>query len=1196
MKNIFFLGSIAMMLIVLFSCKTSEEEKRQKAVELMSTQTLGLAYLEEMKLEEAEREFTKFIELAPEDKLGYANLGLVYLRMGKYDESESLLVKAREIDPNDPEVNLLLGTVLRMKGESAKAIEVLEETVKTNPDHPKILFELCELYAPDPSEEAKGRRQEHLISLKENAPGNLVPLILLIDSYIKAGDAPAALEELEKLPAQFPEFPQESMPYFDEALGLLQAGDTEKALIPFTVFHNYQKVTYPYQSGMTQLKGPGESALGIPLINYSDQPAGAEVSEGAILEVIKFTEVAESAGIRFPGSDSADPAGSIPLVHHATGDFDGDGDVDIYLGTYDPSTGATRSHLFQNELGRYQDVTSSFGLEHEGNERSATFADFDNDGFLDLMITGEQGGVLYYNAGKGEFKNLTDDAGLENVSDGRQTLFADLDHDGDLDMFIPRAGKNRVLRNNGDMSFSELPESMGMAGTEEVVSKEALFGDFDDDGDLDLFVVNENAASAMYLNERQGRFSRAEIPGELAAESGSEGAAVGDYNNDGLLDIAIAATAEGTLRLFTNEGEGVLAWNKSAGSSIAGLSDLNIKDLEFVDFDNDGYLDLVVVGKPSSTAGRGINLLHNEGDGSFADLSRLLPEVSGSYGQVSTFDYNEDGDADLLLSGLNGGVSLLRNDGGNMNHYVSMKLVGLRTGSAKNNYFGIGSKVEMRAGDLYQSAVVTRPDITFGLGSRSKADVVRITWTNGVPQNIVLPDSDQSFVEEQTLKGSCPFLYTWDGEQYTFVKDITWRSALGMPLGIMGEDRAYAFPDASDDYILIPGDLLKPREGKYSLKITSELWETIYMDRVRLVAVDHPDSVEVFVPEQFSPPPFPGLELHQVTRRIHPVSAHNEKGLDVLDLISKKDDRYLSYFKKGKYQGLAEMHELILDPGMEADPKSLRLFLSGWIFPTDASINEALSQSDLHGLVPPSVEVINENGEWETAIPQLGFPMGKDKTVIADLSGLIKSADRRIRIRTNMEIYWDEIFFSSGQPVVDKEAPMVTTFMNPVSAELQYRGFSKMYRKGGQNGPHWFDYSQVSQEKKWIDLKGNYTGYGEVLDLLLASDDRYVISNSGDEMSLEFDQSDLPVLKKGWKRDFLIQSVGWVKDGDMNTAHGSTVEPLPYHGMSAYPPAPGDSYPQRNELKAYHERYNTRVVHNENDKEDLRPVGRGLNK
>jgi hypothetical protein len=286
------------------------------------------------------------------------------------------------------------------------------------------------------------------------------------------------------------------------------------------------------------------------------------------------------------------------------------------------------------------------------------------------------------------------------------------------------------------------------------------------------------------------------------------------------------------------------------------------------------------------------------------------------------------------------------------------------------------------------------------------------------------------------------------------------------------------------------------------------------------------------------------------------------------------------------------MHELILDPGPGVDPASLKIFLKGWIFPTDASINEALSQSDQQSLVPPSIEVINEHGEWEMAIEQLGFPMGKDKTVIADLSGKIRHQDRRIRIRTNMEIYWDEIFFSSGETGMDN-SPVVTTFVNPAAAELQYRGFSKMYRKGGPQGPHWFDYTQVSQEKKWIDLKGNYTRYGEVLELLTSSDDRYVISNSGDEMSLEFDQNSLPELKKGWKRDFLIHSVGWVKDGDMNTAHGGTVEPLPFHGMESYPPAPGDTYPKREELDTYQEQYNTRVVHSKNNRPDLSQRGVG---
>jgi len=509
-----------------------------------------------------------------------------------------------------------------------------------------------------------------------------------------------------------------------------------------------------------------------------------------------------------------------------------------------------------------------------------------------------------------------------------------------------------------------------------------------------------------------------------------------------------------------------------------------------------------------------------------------------------------------------------------MNHYLNMKLVGLRSGSAKNNFFGIGAKVEMRAGDLYQSRVVTDPNIYFGLGNRSKADVIRITWTNGVPQNILLPEADQSLIEEQVLKGSCPFLYTWNGKHYEFVKDITWRSALGMPLGIMGGNTMYAFADASDDYIRIPGEMLREEDGTYRIQVTSELWETIYMDRIRLVAVDHPDTVDIFVPEQFTPPPFPGMDLRQVVGQWAPVTAVDDKGMDQLRLLSAKDDRYVAGFKHGVYQGLTELHHLILDPGQQADPENLQLYLRGWIFPTDASINTAMSQSDKFQLVPPSVEVMDDDGTWKTVIPQMGFPMGKDKTVIVDLSGKFLSEDLRVRISTNMEIYWDQAFFAH----VGTQAPVKTSFLDPVRADLHYRGFSKGYRKGGTHGPHWFDYDVVSTKGKWRDLTGNYTRYGDVLPLLMASDNQYVISNAGDEVSIQFSASELPALPKGWKRDFLIHSVGWVKDGDMNTAHGNTVEPLPYHGMRSYPPAEDEAYPTDLTLQQYRETYNTRQV------------------
>ncbi len=267
---------------------------------------------------------------------------------------------------------------------------------------------------------------------------------------------------------------------------------------------------------------------------------------------------------------------------------------------------------------------------------------------------------------------------------------------------------------------------------------------------------------------------------------GSSSATVGDYNNDGFSDLFITSVTGNYFGLYRNSGTGTLNWKKTLKRFIS-KENLKSYDATFFDFDNDGALDILIAGESNATDGRSVFMYHNEGNGKFTDVLHLLPESIKSGKQVCVFDYNNDGDLDILIAGINGGISLLRNDGGNMNHYIGMTLVGLRAGRAKNNYFGVGAKVEIRAGDLYQSLIVTDPQIHFGLGNRSKVETIRITWTNGVPQNIFLPGADQSLIEAQTLKGSCPFLYTWNGEEYTLSKDILWRSALGMPLGIMAE-------------------------------------------------------------------------------------------------------------------------------------------------------------------------------------------------------------------------------------------------------------------------------------------------------------------------------------------------------------------------------------------------------------------------
>ena len=1137
-------------------------------MDLMSVRTFGLAYLEEFKLEEAEKEFIKFIELAPEDKFGYANLGLTYLRLGNYPDAEKNLRKAIQIDSLDADIRLILSTVYKMNDEKDRSVSELKKALSFAPGHIKILYEISEIYSTDETPESTIIRRDYLQKLIQSAPENLVPRLNLTDILIRTGDADKAVEQLEIIRKQFAEFPKEAVEYYEKTRIAFRNNERENAILQFTIFHNYLKVTPPYQAGIMDLKGPGGSLIGFPLITFDRQSSTPRAENESILEILKFTEVSETAGLySFKGGTSEFPDHS----HIEAADYDGDGDIDLYAGSYDPQSSSFRHWLFNNNSGRFTDMSAEAGLNHSGSESSAAFGDYDNDGFPDLYIIREDGDILYRNLGNGKFEDVTRKANTGGRTWANKALFLDADHDGDLDLFLACSRKNLLFRNNGDGTFSELGEKMGLAGGT-VISSDASFGDFDEDGDIDLVVVNENESNILYANQRQSLFRDITARSGLQNEGGSSRIAVSDYNNDGFLDLFIAS-AEGTNnKLYRNTGEGRFDVEKNSGEMLRTLRDIRIHDAEFHDFDNDGFADLLVAGESMVRGRRGLFLFRNDGKGSFDDISEKLPEGSGR--DIAVFDYNDDGDPDIAVARPEGGISLLRNDGGNNNHYVKIKLVGLRAGSAKNNHFGIGAKVEIRAGDLYQTMVVSQPEILFGIGNRAMADVIRITWTNGVPQNIFYPAADQALIEAQTLKGSCPFLYAWDGNEYRFVKDILWRSGLGMPLGIMGGTTAYAFADASDDYLKIAGEALKPAAGKYSIQVTSELWETIYLDRLRLVAVDHPESTDIFVEEQFGPPPFPGLKIFHVEEMVTPVSAVDSHGRNVLPFISAKDDKYISDFQSDKYQGVTEMKDLVIDPGSAGRKGKLYLYMNGWIFPTDASINVALSQSENIKVAPPVIQVINSAGKWETIIDNLGFPMGKDKTVIADLSGKILSDDHRIRVRTNMEIYWDHIFFSgelSGEH-------LVSTVMDPVSADLHYRGFSEGFRKGSRYGPHWFDYSKVSTESKWRDLSGNYTRYGDVLPLLTDTDNKYIISNAGDEVTVEFDAAGLPPLKKGWKRDFLINSIGWVKDGDINTAFGNTVLPLPFHGMKSYPPAEQDVYPNNPELRRYNEEYNTRVV------------------
>lgn len=1140
---------------MLVSCGPSAEEKKEISKDVFVNTILGLGYLEDNDLEVAEIAFLRVIELAPDESTGYANLGLVYLRMGRNEEAQQQLLKAIDLEDDKPDIRLTLAKTYEMNQQQDKAIEQLRYILAIDPNHVKTLYELTQQYLlqDDP------QRAEYLQRLIEVLPGNIVVKLELIEFYLKNEKTDEALEILEELQQQFPEFPVESVQYYQSAIDILQTGSAGEAMTPFIMFHNYMKTSTIFQAGMAEFEGPGENLNGFPIIAYDPMILWNVAEEAkSIVEMMSFKDITSSIGL-----DVNNKYASLVVT-----DFDGDGDNDVYLGGADAS-GVPR--LYRNNFGHYEEITQEAGLTHSGNEYSSLFSDFDNDGFLDLFIIKADEYILYHNNGQGNFENVAEQAKLPKSRGGNKAVFFDLDHEGDLDLLIVGNGNIEVFRNNGDKTFFDYTAKSGIVVQPEFNGVEVSFGDFNGDGTTDFVVANENGNNALYKNLRHGRFEDIVQTGNVSIGTGASRLTAGDYNNDGFLDLLLTNKA-GNLELHQNQRDGNFARDNKAENS---LMQKNAKAIDalFLDFDNDGLQDIISIWKFEDSTNGVVRLYHNDGTGNFRETSRLLPKDLIAK-DIVPFDFDDDGDLDLFILS-DTGIRLLRNEGGNINHYLKINLIGLRTGSSKNNHFGIGSKVEVRSGDRYQMKTVTEPVTYFGLGSRPVAEVVRIQWTNGVPQNIYFPEGNATALEKQLLKGSCPFLYTWDGEKYVFVKDILWRSALGMPLGIMAESATYAFADAAQEYVKIPGEMLKQRDGTYDLQITSELWETIYIDKLELVVIDHPASFEVFVDEKFTPPPYPEHKIFKVANEKVPVRATDGKGNDLTKLISKKDDKYIANFELQKFQGVTENTVLELDLGESINTENLSLFMNGWIFPSDASINIAISQGNEIQMNPPQLQIINAAGEWQTVDIQIGFPMGKRKTIIIDLSDVFLTDDYRLRIQTNMQIYWDYIFFAN----VDSALPMQTTNLTVKTADLHYRGYSAMERKGGRYGPHWFDYSSVSTGQKWRDLTGQYTRYGDVQPLLTQADDMYVINNSGDEITIKFDASKVQELPDGWKRDFLIYSEGWVKDGDLNTAFGNTVEPLPFHGMSEYPYDPSiERFPTDSLHRAYQKQYNNRTV------------------
>jgi len=876
------------------------------------------------------------------------------------------------------------------------------------------------------------------------------------------------------------------------------------------------------------------------------------------------------------------PVGGIPWPWITTGgacmmDVKGNGHMDLVL----MQTGAQAIRVIQNNGNWHFDEldAAGAGLKAQGHAVACAVGDYDGDGLNDLAVALEDGVLLFRNLGKGKFQDVTAEAGLAARNRPTGITFIDYDHDGDLDLFLTgsllQAGgtPNVLWRNNGNKTFTEWTEPPGLGGSGKTAA--AILTDFNNDRAVDIAVTGDGPAPLIYVNPREGKYpTQALFEGDKLPAT--TGIAVLDYNKDGWMDIAV-----------THEGApGLTLWRNVEGPNHLGRQfervELPLKGalggwgVTPIDIDNDGWIDLAAI--VETTAGPQVKVFRNKGDGTFEDVSHALGldsvKLQAPRGLIAA-DVDGDGAADLIVTQVNAPPVLLKNVGANKNHFERLDLTGYA-----DNKTALGVKVEVFANGLWQkwelagaSGYQTQapPQILVGLGQAEGIDLLRILWPTGVLQDeIDLPKLTDGrgviAMKEADRRGSsCPVLFAWDGHKYKLVTDVIGAGVVGH--WITPTRRNIPNPG---EWVKVDGDKVALVSGKLSLRFMEPMEEVNYIDQLRLVAVDHPANVEVNPDERFlDDPPFASGRVVATEGARLPAGAWDGLGADVLDKLSRRDHTFASGFTPLPYDGFANLHALTLDLGSLDAKSPLRLLMTGYVNYFSATSLYAAWQAGVKP-VSPYVEAELQNGEWKRVADDVGFPAGLERTIVVDLTGKLPAGTRRIRLMTNLQIYWDQVLVdrSVDAAVRTEEVPLAR-------AMLHFRGYPKQ-TEGTSPGDLDYDYDRVSLTGPFQHQRGSYTKMGDVTELLKSIDDRFAIFGSGEEIAAEFEGAKLAPLHAGWKRDYFFYANGFVKDMDWWDASPFTVAQLPFHKMSTYPYPASESYPDDKDALDYQLNWNDR--------------------
>ena len=1140
--------------------------------EAVSLNNRAVALMDQQEIPKATRLFEELTERAPEAPEGWVNLGIALLNSQKnaaaekeqaFARCQACLERAMTMIPNDahPPYSLAILEIHRGTPESrAHALELLGKAHSLAPADPSIAYRLGMAHRD------AGQLTEAVRYLKraaELAPHFSSAWYGLMQAFARLRMTPERTEAFNQYQA-----------LEDRIVPLL-----EKLELKYNFMGSHANVMRrlaPFGDAAPVVQPPIELVLrrsSQSLDEISAPSTGHSLPHGLVLD--------QGGNVRQFIEDSIVPrlAGGVAIHNIDADDF-----REFYI-----ADGTTVGRLYDRRNGKITDITESCNLSADIRSIGGIFGDINHDGHPDLFVFGSGKDALFLNNGNGQFTRDKTIQTLDEVT--LSATVADLDHDGDIDiatagfLALPPTSQeastkmtfpidfpgasNHLFNNNrptvfnatgGMPSFTDIaPRTIGSQTSARTVSIVAL--DVDRDGDLDLFLAHDGSDNQLFLNDRIWRY-------RLAAQSlgiNDLGPALYalplDANQDGWPDILLGRGPDAAALLLLNNG----GLNFTPQTSWLGTSEewVSRSIMTAVDLDLDGDTDLLSV----DPNGDKLATLQNDGMAHFS----ITPQPSLSSGVrlrgTLAHDFTGDGRLDVVLTAQGGGAILMENATEPTNRGLHISLRGKRKDSMApvwSNHFGLGAQLEIAAGPRriyvdhraagsYLSGA--SPDIIVGIREATQADYVRVQWPDFVLQNEADLSSDKVHVysEANRKPSSCPILFAGrpNGNGFDFVTDF-----LGVGgLGFFVEPGVYAEPDPTEMVRIGP---LSPFDGAYRLRVAEPMEEVCYLDQLSLIAVDHPNGTVVHADERLATaPPMPTGELLCFRQRHHSTQAVATDGTDATSALARTDrtyaeghtpdHRFVGYL--AKEQAVSLTFDLPSVLASRPSPSSrLYLCINGWTEYPYSHVNFAAWQAGVRSQ-SISLDTESSNGEWRSAMKEFGYPAGLSRTMAVEVTSAFKATDRRWRLRTNLEVSFDEVFLAwhLGEGTISARE------LSFDQATLFDLGYPREHSIDGKL-PRIYDPDIIDPHIDWKSMKGKLTPFGDVRTLLLKPNDTPVIFGHGAAIDLKVDAHRLTPIKPGYARTFFLKADGYCKDMDPYTAFPDTVAPLPYHSMKNYPP------------------------------------------